>query len=307
MYSKQCSQKVDMNLLSFYALIGFIVFFHPLFGCKANANVESNLTLATFNIAWLGDGKEPETIKRNQEDLARIADIINETSADVIALQEIENQDAINQILLLLPEYKAIIGNKGRSQNVGFLYKSTINIQDNGEYTPIAIDPNRNRPGYVLNVKKGNFDFLIMSVHFKSTSRYDSTDELRAESRKTRYKQSRMAINWMDSLLQAGKEQDMFIIGDFNDFPKRVKEPTLLPLSESISGSFLTAELKSCKFQNLFAIDHIFASNSAKKRFVANSERVIDLHSMYPKDIAEKISDHCPIIMQFDISQTDND
>jgi len=281
--------------------------FHPLYGCTGSNERDDILTIATFNIAWLGDGKEPDVIPRTQEEIATIADVINETSADIIALQEIENIEALNRILALLPQYSALIGKGGNAQNVGFLHKKSLSVKDIGEYAPIAIIPSRNRPGYVIAVKKGSFDCTVMSVHFKSTSRYDSTDELRQQSRITRREQSERAVAWLDSLKNNGKEQDVFIIGDFNDFPKRAKEPTLQSMVEYKSAQFLTEDLKSCKYQQLFGIDHIYASTSAAGRYVQGSRRVIDIHSMYPKDIADKVSDHCPVIMQFDVSQPDND
>jgi len=304
---KQYSQKADMHLLAVYCFLLLIIFIQPLFGCSNTHPNKDVLTLATFNIAWLGDDKDPETIKRSDEDIARIADIIQETSADVIALQEIENIQAIQRILALLPDYAGVLGTRGKSQNVGFLYKSSIQIQDIGEYLPLAVDPSRNRPGYVIQVKKGNFDCIMMSVHFKSTSRFDSTDELRAESRSMRMEQSKRAIAWMDSILHKQNEKDIFIIGDFNDFPKRAKEPTLKNLSESPLGTFLTGDLKSCKYPHLYAIDHIYASSAASMRFTLGSEHMIDIQSMYPKDVAEKVSDHCPVILQFDITKPDND
>lgn len=263
--------------------------------------------MATFNIAWLGDGEGKDVISRTQEEYKLIADIINETSADIIALQEIENMQALNLLLVHLPEYTAILGSNGKAQNVGFMYKKSLKVESLGEYAPIAIDPNRNRPGYVVKVKKGNFDCYMMSVHFKSTSRFDSTDEMRSESRKMRREQSAKAKFWMDSLRSNNIDQDIFIVGDLNDFPKREKEPTLQALSESNDITFLTAEMKSCKFRNFFVIDHIIASKQAHARFIKGSERIIDILSMHSKEVAEKISDHCPIVMQFDVTQPDND
>jgi endonuclease/exonuclease/phosphatase family metal-dependent hydrolase len=307
MCSKQYSEKADMHLLAVYCFLLLITFIQPLFGCSYTNPNNDVLTIATFNIAWLGDDKDPETLKRSDEDIVRIADVIQETSADVIALQEIENKQAMQRILALLPQYAGVLGTKGKSQNVGFLYKSSIQVQDIGEYLPLAVDPSRNRPGYVIQVKKGNFDCIMMSVHFKSTSRFDSTDELRSESRLMRMEQSKRAIAWMDSILRSKNEEDILIIGDFNDFPKRTKEPTLKDLSDSRLGTFLTADLKSCKYPHLFAIDHIYASSTASMRFTLGSEHMIDIHSMYPKDLADKVSDHCPVILQFDTTKPDND
>ena len=284
-----------------------IILLQPLFGCTKPSVDLNPLSIATFNIAWLGDGEGKDVIPRTKEQYALIADIINETSADIIALQEIENMQALNQLLVHLPDYTAVLGSNGNSQNVGFIYRKSLKIESIGEYLPIAIDPSRNRPGYVVKVKKGNFDCFLMSVHFKSTSRYDSTDEMRTESRRMRREQSQKAMAWIDSIKTNNIDQDIFIVGDLNDFPKREKEPTLQALANSSEVTFLTSEMKSCKFQNFYVIDHIIASKSAQNRFVKGSERIIDIYSMHSKEVADKISDHCPIVMQFDVTQPDND
>ena len=289
-----------------FIIIGFTLF-QPLLGCTNVPSDQEPLSIATFNIAWLGDGEGKDVISRSKEEYKLIADIINETSADIIALQEIENMQALNQLLVHLPEYMAVLGTNGKAQNVGFMHKKSLKVESLGEYAPIAIDPSRNRPGYVVKVKKGNFDCYMMSVHFKSTSRYDSTDEMRAESRKMRREQSANAKYWMDSLRSNKIDQDIFIVGDLNDFPKREKEPTLQALSESTDITFLTADMKSCTFRNFYVIDHIIASKQATHRFIKGSERMIDIRSMHSKEVAEKISDHCPIVMQFDVTQSDND
>lgn len=307
MCSKQCLEKDDMRVQYLPLLLIAFIIFQPLFGCT-NAQTDSlPLSIGTFNIAWLGDGEGNDVIPRTAEQYKLIADVIQETSADIIALQEIENVNAINKVLIHLPQYSAILGSNGKSQNVGFLYKKTLTVESLGEYAPIAIDPSRNRPGYVVKIKKGNFDCYLMSVHFKSTSRFDSTDEMRTTSRLMRREQSQKAMYWIDSITSHAIDQDVFIVGDLNDFPKREKEPTLQALSSSLNVTFLTENMKSCKFQHFYVIDHIIASTSAQKRFLKGTERMIDIHSMYQKDIAEKISDHCPIVMQFDVTQPDND
>lgn len=267
---------------------------------------DQTLSIGTFNIAWLGDGID-DTIQRDESDYKRIADIIQESGAEILCLQEIENSTSLDKLITFIPQYKYIIGKGGRSQNVAVLYKQSVSIDKSYEYLPIAVDPNRNRPGLVFNAKKGNFDCTIMVVHFKSSSRFDSTEALKIQARQMRYKQSEIASLWVDSLLQHTKEKDLFIIGDFNDFPKRVKDPTLTPLVQNPSLVFLSENLKSCKFPNLFGIDHIVTTKTSVQRFKKDSEFIINTRSMYADKIADKISDHCPILMQFDIQQQDND
>jgi len=153
---------------------------------------DQTLSIGTFNIAWLGDGID-DTIQRDESDYKRIADIIQESGVEILCLQEIENSTSLDKLITFIPQYKYMIGKGGRSQNVAVLYKPSVSIDKSYEYLPIAVDPNRNRPGLVFNAKKGNFDCTIMVVHFKSSSRFDSTEALKIQARQMRYKQSEVA------------------------------------------------------------------------------------------------------------------
>ena len=50
-----------------------------------------------------------------------------------------------------------------------------------------------------------------MVVHFKSSSRYDSTPEMQTEARRMRSAQAEVVSKWVDSLLTHGKEQDVLL------------------------------------------------------------------------------------------------
>lgn len=272
-------------------------------GCSTGG---SRITVGTFNIAWLGDGRSDRE-PRNEEEIQAIAGVIRETDADVLGVQEIENAEAIGRVLKYLPGYSAHIGTLGREQNVGLIYRNSVEVRIVGEYAPVAIEAGRNRPGLAAHCKKGNFDWIMMVVHLKSTSRYDSTEELRQKSYLTRSAQTEKIVKWADSIRRADAEQDVIIAGDFNDFPLRKTNPTLLPALVDSSLKFLTMNMGSCKSDYMKGIDHILVSGSAAARFVAGSDRMINTYAAYPKKQAEKISDHCPVTVQFDISTPDND
>lgn len=273
--------------------------------CSVNTKKKDTVTLGTFNIAWLGDG-ENDREKRSDSDYERIAGIIKDMNADVIGLQEIENEKALRKVMNYLDDYQCFVGNTARGQNVAFLYKNEVEVTDIKEYMPVAIHKGRNRPGLIAHCKKGNFDWSMMVVHLKSTSRYDSTDELRQESRETRRLQAAIMTKWVDSVAQT-QEKDIIIVGDFNDFPLRKKDPTLTALLDNQNIDFLTKERKSCKDEKLYAIDHIVVSKSAKKRFVTGSDGMVNFYASEKKEIAQKISDHCPVVSTFDIISPDND
>ena len=274
-------------------------------GCSVTPRQADTVTVGTFNIAWLGDG-EKDREKRDDEDYARIAGVITQMNADIIGLQEIENEAALRKVMRYLDSYSCFVGSTARGQNVALLYKEGVEVQQISEYMPVAIQKGRNRPGLVAHCKKGNFDWTMMVVHLKSTSRYDSTDDMRQESRETRRLQCSAISQWVDSVVST-KEKDVIIVGDFNDFPLRKKEPTLTTLLENRHITFITKERKSCKDEKLYAIDHIVASQTAQKRFLISSDGMINFYASEKKEIAQKISDHCPVVSTFDIVSPDND
>ncbi|GBD06969.1 hypothetical protein HRbin21_00778 [bacterium HR21] len=268
----------------------------------------SVLTLGTFNIEWLGDGLRDRN-PRTEEELQQLAELIRQTGVDILGLQEVENERALQRLLRYLPEFTGAVGSLGGQQNVGLLYRRdrSLVVRILGEYTPLIVQPGRTRPGLLAYCRAGNADFYLMVVHLKSTSRYDSTNELRELSRQLRLRQAHQLVRWVDSLLAAGPEQDVVIVGDFNDTPRRRQYPTLTPLLEYPGVEFLTADLRSCRYERAYTIDHLVVSRSFRQRYIAGSAHVVNFYARYPFPQAERLSDHCPVVAQFDIAAPDND
>ncbi len=264
------------------------------------------VSIGTFNIEWLGDGID-DNKPRTDDEYKRIAEVIKDTKFEVIGLQEIENAEALDKIIKYLPGYKYHISSGYAKQNVAVLFKDNIDLQYVGDYAPIAVKDGRTRPGMFLKARKGNFDWYMMVVHFKATSRYDDTPEKREESIVLRSRQAAALSNWVDSVLTHDAEQDLILVGDFNDFPNRQGGSALTALLENSNVEFLTKDVKGCKYREWFVIDQIVISNSAKKRLLKNSLFMNDFYSKYKKEEAAQISDHCPIGVSFDIVQPDND
>lgn len=277
-------------------------------GCSRKDALEGreNIVVGTFNIAWLGDGVNDQ-IDRVTDDYRRIADVIRETNVDVMGLEEIENAAAVDSVLQFLPGYERVVGTKGRQQNVAAIYRTGMDVRFVEEYEPIAIQAGRNRPGLILQCRAGNFDWTMMVVHLKSTSRYDSTDEMRDESRVIRRLQAERMHEWAKTLIDGSDEKDIIVVGDFNDTPTRKKDPTLTPLLADDLLTFLTTDMTSCKNPNWKVIDHIVVSKSARKRIVDGTLMSWNVYDQYTKAQAEKVSDHCPVVVQFEVVSPDND
>lgn len=264
------------------------------------------IRIATFNIEWLGDGID-DRIKRSDDDYRRIAEVIENIQADVIGVQEIENEAALLKVMTHLPDFKFIMGNTGWVQNPAVIYRKDVDVVFVKNYHPLAVREKKTRAGLWVNVKKDNFDFNLMVVHFKSTSRFDSTAELKAESFALRKLQAAALKNWADSLVNSSTEKDILIIGDFNDNPNRTNTRNLDHLIQNDEFIFVTKDLGSCKNPRWDLIDHVVVNKSAKTRYIEGSEFVYDIFLSYWEYESEMISDHCPVLVSFETATPDND
>jgi len=267
---------------------------------------ENTVTIGTFNIEWLGDGASDLKPRSDQECLL-IADVIARTGVDVLGVQEVENDVALRRVTRYLDGYTGYLADAGIKQNVGLIVRKGVQVEPLGTYDALTLGRKGLRPGYVVRCTKGSFDWVMMVVHLKSTSRHDSTNQLRDESRQIRLEQVALLKRWSDSVIAAGKERDVIIVGDFNDFTSRRQNATLTPLLESTSMQFLTGALKSCKNDNWTTIDHVVVSTSAQERVMKGSERMENTRAFLQPQMADAVSDHCPVIVRFSTAGPDND
>ena len=271
-------------------------------GCSAETTPKT-LTLATFNMEWLGDNTPDDRKIRTEADMKLLAEVLRDTEADICAVQEVENDAAMKRLLAYLPEYRFVLGATGGKQHVGFLYKAAaLDVKTLGEVASIAVEPERTRAGYLLQIQQGKAKWLFLAVHLKSTSRADSTRELEARSRELRRLQAAQLRVWSDSVLQADSLVRLVMVGDFNDSPKR-KNTSLDTLKNAPHLVFLTRDNTSCTYEGLPAIDHIVCSTQAVKRVRQGSLYTLNLHAMLKEQEVKRVSDHCPVICRFDVSE----
>lgn len=237
----------------------------------------------------------------------RLAETIRRSGVDILGLQEVENRRALERLLRFLPEFTGFVGSLGGQQNLALLYRRGLKVQVLGEYTPLMLQPGRTRPGLLAYCQVGKTDFYLMVVHLKSTSRYDSTEQMRQLSRQLRLLQVQHLVRWVDSLYAATSERDVVIVGDFNDTPRRKQYPTLTPLVEHPELVFVTEHLRSCRYARAYTIDHIVVSRSFARRYHDGSAQVVNVYARYPFEQAERLSDHCPVVAQFDVTFPDHE
>ena len=261
-----------------------------------------SLTVGTFNIKWLGDGKKDRT-PRTEAEYEMIAAAIRDTDADIMALQEIENGAALERLQKYLPDFNYLINSRG-AQRVAFIYRNSLSVKKIEEFDELAISSGL-RPGLIVECNTGNFDCRLMAVHFKATSRYDNTEQKRQRSYNIRRQQSELVNDWVKATLAAGDEDDIVVLGDFNDNPIDEATPTLTVLEENPEFTFLTSDVPSCKNAKWTSIDHIGVTPAMAAMADEASIGTYGLYHRYKREVAAKISDHCPVLVRFDLAERD--
>lgn len=291
-----------IKLLILLASIGLISCQSTKFGVEFAPDI---ITISTFNVEWLGDGIQ-DTKERASWDYKNLAKVISIINADIVALQEVENEKAIQKVLDYLDGYNYFVAEGYGKQNLAILYNNNIELKIVDIYKPLIVEENRTRPGLLIYAKKGNFDFYLMNVHLKSTSSFDDTEELRQKSYELRQKQAMVLNQFLDSILTSQSDRDIFFVGDMNDNPNR-KNSNIKFFADDPKVLFLTSYLRSCKNPNWDNIDHIAITPNIEPRLIKTSIRQVNTYELFKPSQAEKISDHCPVVISFDVTLPDND
>ncbi len=291
-----------IKLLILLAAFGLISCQSTKFGVEFNPDI---ITIASFNTEWLGDGIQ-DTKARATWDYKNIAKVLSMINADIIALQEVENEKAIRKVLEYLDGYKYYVAEGYGKQNLAILYNENIELKVVDVYKSLIVEENITRPGLLIYAKKANFDFYLMNVHLKSTSSYDNTEELKQKSYELRQKQAMVLNQFLDSMLTHQNDKDIFFVGDMNDNPNR-KNSNIKFFADDPKVLFLTSYLRSCKNPNWDNIDHIAITPNIQSRFIKSSLRQVNIYEIFKQTQAERISDHCPVVISFDGTLPDND
>ena len=293
------------------------------------------LRLASWNIRWFPDGQPGSGDSNSKTDLDWLSCTIAWMDVDVLAVQEIKTTtgaiDAWDTVTRKLKNYtgddwEVILNSCGdsNSQHLGFLYnKDKLKVSDrqevwqyNGraEGASNACQDNL-RPGYLAyfeSLTDDGFDFYAVSIHSDSGRRNKDLN-----TRQT-------AIERIDDVTAglASIDGDFVILGDFNTMgieggisaEEEIKELKDKVATE-IPGFKLLAVQPSCThyYQKKPGwLDHILVSQDttellADKASVQGYCALNSCNSLSGSlpQAAETLSDHCPIVVDFENSDSD--
>ena len=187
------------------------------------------LRVVSWNVEWMFDdyqgdnrsdlAKQQSAPSRDywQAKLSGIADVLAGTDAHIIALQEIEGDQTLNELAQVLRERHqqsfrmAFIQGSDRftEQDVGVLVRNGMVAYTRREQSKTMFDSEQ-----FYNLSKHLFvemrwenvesPLTLLNVHFRAT----------AEAEEPRSRQARLARHWLEPNLQRG--EDVIVLGDFN-------------------------------------------------------------------------------------------
>ena len=185
---------------------------HRLFDDIDNGNNEEVLTSANFQ------NRVAQAAQKFAEDYSL---------PQVIALQEVENDNVVQQIADLLnrhyaTDYRVVLipGRDSSSINLAFLVQSDINIKDTDQLfreqrLPYDGSPLFSRPPLYLEVCQQTRCLSLLNLHLRSMLGINSADRGERVARK-RLRQAEAVAVWTNQFQQKHPQSWLLILGDFN-------------------------------------------------------------------------------------------
>jgi endonuclease/exonuclease/phosphatase family metal-dependent hydrolase len=247
-----------------------------------------------------------EKLARSGEDIRVLRKYARRLNADVIALQEVDGEDAAR---LVFRRYEFCFSHRVNVQNLGFAIRRGIPFTCGPELTDLSLADDVRR-GVELRLFPGTpRELRLLSVHLKSGCSRDPLDSPRPNCQQLA---SQVAVleRWIDT--QAAANLPFAVLGDFNrDLRREPPGPSIWAAIDDSdpAGSDLvnTAEgqgFQNCSDSQKFSgyIDYIVLGQQMARGLVKDS---FGRALFRRKDaLRRKLSDHCPVFIRIRVADT---
>ncbi|MBL8049404.1 MAG: endonuclease/exonuclease/phosphatase family protein [Chthonomonas sp.] len=262
----------------------------------------TQVSVAAWNI-------DPKHVGGRLDTLVPAIQLIN---ADVLLLVEFTPDRDLPKLLAALraagnPYDGNIIERRGK-QNLVYLVRPGIKITNQRAYKPIMLGNDDLRPAMIATVQAGEFDFNVVGVHLKSKRKGNPEQQ----TEKIREDQIRLLVPELRRL-QAGKEKDLLLIGDFNMLRDENQDQFAMLAAANLELLHFWVPASTFSYVPTGGqggiLDGYAISKSSREELVANSFQVVQLPNLIGIPNAlyrEKYSDHLPLKAIFR-TDVDND
>jgi endonuclease/exonuclease/phosphatase family metal-dependent hydrolase len=235
--------------------------------------------------------------------LKYLPEIIRDMDIDLFAIQEIKEESFFFQLLDSLEVYQGELSLSDIYLKLGIIYKKDfISITNKKELFLTSYDTMPRPPLFCYAEVKRNgitvFDFSLIIIHLKAYGGEENILKRKAAVKKLKY--------FIDIQLLPSKDQDVIILGDWNDTLNAPEEDNIFNifLEDSLHYEILTKSLMNrysyigtdSTYNSL--LDHIIITAGVKKEYGQGWIDVLYLDQEFP-NYSDYISDHRPVLTRF--------
>ena len=254
--------------------------------------------IAAWNLAGFGRISD-ERVERQVEGLALL-------DAEVVALVEINSLSVLKQLKEGLGKkgvvYKSVILEQANALHIGVLFKDGVVAENPRLLAGSDLNDPERRKAFLVDMKVGAFDFLLIVVHLKSGRN--------SEEQKIRDEQAKVIGSFITNRRRDGRE-DILLVGDFNMIPGQD-----VSNFHHLGGDDLMNFLSSWDLQDRYShilkvgranlLDGFAISRTFSTEYIRGSLRVFPMHwamNMGREKFRKDVSDHLPLVASFRIDR----
>jgi len=251
------------------------------------------LTIASWNLDWLNRRNQHGPVPRGDEDYERLRRQAQRLAADVIAVQEVDGQEALRRVFDEA-EYNYHVTSQRDVQRAGFAYRKGLTAELHPDLE--ALNVGGVRTGADLTLRVNGQALRLLSVHLKSDCFSASLRSPKAACVKLA-RQLPALERWIDERAAAGEA--FLVLGDFNrrlnaadEFYAELDDGDPPDADLTLLSDGYVSKCWGGKYPEL--IDHMLLSRDALPWLQPGSFSQLEYE---PADARFKarLSDHCPI------------
>ncbi|MEC8458503.1 MAG: endonuclease/exonuclease/phosphatase family protein [Bacteroidota bacterium] len=269
------------------------------------------IRFASWNIEHLAEENGAGCIPRHDSDYVKLKKFALSLNADVMALQEVENIEAVARVFprnnwnIILSERPASktyscrnSGFESTQQRVAIVIRKDLSYTSLGSFEELALNRDGLRYGVQIRIFGEKDSVDVMAVHLKSGCFIDDFSSSERSSCKVLEKQVPVLDKWIETNVLNNRK--FILLGDFNHRLANGNNKMWNIFSE-INGAPLEIRnsmqnLTGCHPRYPAPIDHILMGPHAYRLKKAGSEAVHYFpHKSKEMSEDDMLSDHCPI------------